>query len=259
MTIKVANGRITLQLSTADTFVGSTSAGEYPPVGQQYRHFDCKPAEKSGVIVFNDVRSIGSKEEPWYTFHQFTTTDDNKIIVTYKLDNWKRPFQQIKGMGLVVQGQKWTYVTTVPVGKEGNYILVDIIDMLKYIEGRITIDQLRRRAKQREEVKIKREQLHRVTQQRDFLETENGRLMDRYRTDRITIQQLRESLWRSILFAQVIKRALMRRNWFTRWRVTSMFKIPGPCYWDFMYELRQLTALYDPEKPWFKTYPDLTK
>lgn len=259
MSIKVANGRVTIEPTMRDIFIGSTVDGEYPPANVQYDHFDCKPSEKSGVIVFGNMDSLGSAKEPYYSLYQFKTTDDNKIVVGYKLEDWERPFQQIKGMGLVVQGQKWTYVTTMPVGQEGNYILVDIIDILKYIEGRITIDQLRRRAKQREEVKIKREQLRRVAQQRDALEIENGRLMSRYSADRITIQQLRESLWRSTLFAQVIKRALMRRNWFTRWRATSMFKVPGPHCWDFWYELRQLTALYDPEKPWFKVYPDLTK
>jgi hypothetical protein len=266
--IKAGNGRITLEHPSTDTFVGSTADGSYPPAGIRYKHFDCKPSEKTGILVFSDTRMLGGTQNPYYNFYQFVTDENGKIFVDHRIKAWTNPFQHTSELGIMVVGQKWTYVTTLPDIANANFVLVDILEMLKYVEGKITLDQLRRGALRRIVMEAKQKSLEArlADTVRDLtrLGIEHERLVDLYAGDQRTIKDLRYFKTIATVVAQVIKRRAFSSNpkraqdGILCRILNSLFFIRGLPDWKFTEEIDYLSRMYCPDKPGLTEYPDLT-
>ncbi len=125
-------------------FLGSTAPGDYPPTDQIYNQFVFKPAKDSdGVLVF---RSHSAKHI--YTLHRFRW-EGEKIVFEH---NWKGKgavhFFTESSMGLMVQVGDTFYVTNPPESPSNicgrTYRYVTPVTLIRYAEGKITEEELRR-------------------------------------------------------------------------------------------------------------------
>ncbi len=147
MTIAVKNGVATLDVMGGGTFVGCTSSeGSFPPSGQDYTVFMFAPKKGAGgILVFQDraiVRMTGAQD---YTFHQYYWQGE-KLIVDYGIKSPARAYSSSRDMGLIVQFRDWFYITSKPVA-DVNCKVVDLFEMLRYIEGKINLADLDRSAR----------------------------------------------------------------------------------------------------------------
>ncbi|MBI2046207.1 MAG: hypothetical protein HYT28_02210 [Parcubacteria group bacterium] len=146
--LKVTEGTIFIDsiVTQQCEFLGSTAKGTYPPPGFVYKSFFCKPKNgESGILVFS---GFNSNSDASY-FFQFWWEKD-KLIVAVEIERPAHGYNLSKEFGLMVQVRDLRYVTKIPTdfGAEryestyGSFLLVDLIDILKYINGQSELKDL---------------------------------------------------------------------------------------------------------------------
>ncbi|MDZ7726118.1 MAG: hypothetical protein U5L75_00875 [Candidatus Campbellbacteria bacterium] len=163
---KVHNGEAILNCLGPRIYYGSTSkAGVFPPVGQTYRQFCFAPdSGTSGILAFRELHREPSDTE----FVQFWWNDD-KLWVERGIPRHVRNFSQggfEESFGLMITHRSGHYVTNEPPeGLPEDTLLVDLLTLLKYIEGSIEFEELyknsrhvkRRREREEQEISYLRE------------------------------------------------------------------------------------------------------
>lgn len=140
--ISVKNGVATIDRTTmgcSETFIGSTAGGVYPPIGEYYDRFSFRPtAGQSGVLVFH--HEPAKKDH----FFQFFWKKGKLMVVDGLKSLPTTDYQYSRDLGLMVfRDDRW-YVTEQPTDTSHNYRVVGVIEMLKYLEGKITLSDLDR-------------------------------------------------------------------------------------------------------------------
>ena len=143
MSIEVHNGIATIDQSFGGKFIGATGGGKFPPIGHQYRLLTFEPKRgESGIVVFCDEsmrESIGGAD--WLHLFQYEWSGD-KLIVHWGIKHPVRAYTDSRELGLVVQARDWYYITGPVADRDHNYKVVDLFEMLKYIEGKIGLKEL---------------------------------------------------------------------------------------------------------------------
>lgn len=144
--LKIKDGKMSLSFFSDKKFIGSTVGGEYPPVESFYDEFSCKPKQgQPGILAFEDSNSHETG------FLQFRWEGD-KLVVGPKVECLAHYcFSRSTEYGLVVQVGRLSYVTKLPSNlnlpvsgqKRGRlFKKVDLIDILKYINGQYGLKEL---------------------------------------------------------------------------------------------------------------------
>lgn len=143
--LEIKDGKMSLTFHLARKFIGSTVGGDYPPTKDFYDEFSCKPKQgQRGVLAFWDDFGKGEEILQFYW-------EGNKLIVNWDIEcRTPYPVNKSKGYGFVVTVGRVFYVTKLPLdfglscGKNDKRIFkrVDVIDMLKYINGQYTFKEL---------------------------------------------------------------------------------------------------------------------
>lgn len=141
--LKIEGGEISLSFFCYKKFIGSTSGGEYPPANNSYDEFSCKPKRgQRGTLAFGEDDIL-----------QFYWKRD-KLVVGPKVEYLARYgcLSRSKEYGIVIQIGRLSYVTKLPSNlnslvvseQEGRRLFrkVDLLDMLKYIEGQYGLKEL---------------------------------------------------------------------------------------------------------------------
>jgi len=212
----VNDGTATLSNTSLDFFIGSTNLkGEFPPTQTRYRRFTftVKP-EESGVLVFKPVVNVRHPDEDPLGYFQYYW-ENGKLIVTGGIRRPARPYSETVETGLMVSVGKWRYVTKLPKeGSRGNYKVVDVFALLRYLEGSIELKELERssaavvRREQRQRRLAEAEQQVKglancaLELERQLLQLRNihGRMLGRYRTlcDAVDMMDSLASLLRKV-------------------------------------------------------------
>jgi hypothetical protein len=150
MPISIENGEaiiVPFASSFVGRFLGSTSEeGVFPPEGLQYSQFTFAPTVGSeGILVFGDYSNVNH-----FRFYAFYWKDGKLKVNDHVADSRLRMFASGVGegnFGLMVRTDKHTYVTNIPKDSDATYLLVDPVVLMKYVDSKITIDQLHRNAR----------------------------------------------------------------------------------------------------------------
>lgn len=141
--VKVKDGTATLN-STAtldnwqnEEFLGSTGEGSFPPMGTRYTRFTFTPKfGENGILVFYNECS------KWVSLHQYYWKND-KLVVTYaKVNRPTRQFSRSREFEFIIQVGDCCYVTKAPAEHDSDFKLVGLLQMLKYVDGKIDQEEL---------------------------------------------------------------------------------------------------------------------
>lgn len=183
MSVQIRDGRnVELDLVLTYEFIGATVEGDYPPAGVSYKRFAFEPKPGTeGVLVFlsSTIRS--------FAFFQFGWKENGKLVVTEdRVARRTHDFNESDELGYFVRANGTIYATGAPqVAPVGSPPVkqVDIVNLFKYVEGKIdasTLDQKarllelkQRRTKRLEEtVRMLRGELEHVEERMRCAETD---------------------------------------------------------------------------------------
>src|SRR3989344_4343781 len=137
-TITAENGVATLSAPLiCEYFRGSSGQGEFPPVGAQYHNFTFRPKKgENGILVFESELNN-------FWFYQYWW-EGEKVIVTSRIERVAHPYSRSEEFGFMVREGEWLYVTAFPLPEEPQHTckLVNLFTMLRYLEGKIGLEEL---------------------------------------------------------------------------------------------------------------------
>ncbi len=146
MGTKIENGVATLNFSGQKFLYVTAEGGQFPPPKMRYNEFSFRPKQGENGIIVTFYEAMGN-----FQFYQYWW-EKNKLIVVNRVKETKHPYSVCGDLGFVVAHNEWFYVTKPPTAahEDHNYRVVDLREMLKYLEGKISIDDLRRNASSHE-------------------------------------------------------------------------------------------------------------
>jgi len=131
----------------AEYFCGSSGRGEFPLVGAKYHSFTFRPEEgEGGILVF-----VSGPSNPcfhpqlWQYWWEGEGEDKKKkVIVDYGITRVARQYSRSEEYGFMVREGEWLYVTALPRPEDPqhNCKLVNLFTMLRYLEGKIGLEEL---------------------------------------------------------------------------------------------------------------------
>ena len=128
-------------------YKGSTCAkGTFPPIGLEYERFSFAPVEGvSGLIVFErNHRFVGAPDLLFFHYYW----EKERLYIKLEGDyEPKRKYLKIQDVGYAVQGgRRIIYIHQIPNTADNNfeYRMVDVIDLMRYVEGTMSLRQLSR-------------------------------------------------------------------------------------------------------------------
>jgi hypothetical protein len=198
-------------LSMYTTFLGSTGEGEFPPTDMSYEQITIKPkAGVDGILVFqHDPRMISGIGFDFYQYHWVK----GKIVFEYDVHS-ERSFSVSKNSGFMVQYRNWIYVTQEPKNADQNCKVVDLFQMLRYLEGKIEIADLERNARSFERRQGHEKRLIELRREVEALKAENARHELLQRTVHQSAMHFQVEL---NLVLDAIERMAPAANWLERW------------------------------------------
>ena len=146
--VQAKDGVATIEhLYIAGRFLGSSGSGEFPPPGQQYHAFTFRPSKgEPGILVFWDSGVHDS-----YAFYQYWWENEKVIVKSVSFEyiaNVAHPYSYSRDLGFVVHHEGSLYVTVEPKGGlDTNYTVVNLFTMLRFLEGKIGVEDLDRGAR----------------------------------------------------------------------------------------------------------------
>jgi len=196
MSIKVNNKdkSVRLDASVAPIFFGHTGEGIFPPIGKKYETFSFTPKKgDGGVLAFTEESWL---IENFWVFYHYEWVED-KLIVYEDLSKITRNYFAAEDLGIVVPFRNWFYVTLEPQDTDNNYKVVDLMEMLKYLEGRISLADLDRNARSVERQAkhvVRMAELERVllAEQKNAENLRNGLLAERAKRAELELVLLAE-------------------------------------------------------------------
>lgn len=217
-TITVHNGEATITPYVSNylgTFLGSTSSeGVFPQVGLRYSQFSFAPAVGAeGILVF------AAEAENHFVFYSYFWKQ-GFLVVKMELPDCAELFSTGRGennFGLMVRTKTRTYVTNVPEGSDAAYLLVDPVVLMKYVDGKITIEQLHRNARTVKDREKRYCDLLKInTAHRQTIQRKNSRIVSLEHQNQVLeqkvltygnllkdlVRKLRESLFFSFFFPE---------------------------------------------------------
>ncbi len=172
MSFKVHDGTATIDLGTDSNklFFGTTAEGIFPPVGVTYEDFAFTPCKGvAGTVIFKG-KFFGADA---YTFYQFDWKG-NKLILHYDTEHAGAYPGKAEKLGYYTQIGTVIYLTGEPVDDTANtYKKVDLIDLLKFLEGKIDLKELEKRSFRLRLAKKRRESMQTIVR---LLQTRNREL-----------------------------------------------------------------------------------
>ena len=137
-TISVKVGGLAhIQFPSELKFLGSSGNGDFPPIGRKYIEAGFTPAAaESGTLAFeNDIHEL--------TLVHYTWVTDEKLEVKKGLHNPQRAFSVSRELGLLTRRKDGGYYLTgtmSPNMDPNQYQQVGIVQMLKFLEGKINLE-----------------------------------------------------------------------------------------------------------------------
>ena len=128
-------------------FLGATAPGEYPPVGQTYKQFVCTVTCERGILVFCDSL-INGRTRPHYYLYEFYR-ERGKLLVVNKVCRAPKTFFEGDDWGFAVRFRNTFYVTRAAgsFASAGVSKIVDVMELFRYVDGRISLADLDRHAR----------------------------------------------------------------------------------------------------------------
>lgn len=220
MPISIENGEaviVPFVSSFVGRFLGSTSdEGVFPPIGLQYSRFAFAPAVGSeGILIFGDY-SLKNRFQMYSYLWEGGKLKVKEDIIERGLELFSVGVGD-DNFGLMVRTKTRTYVTNSPKDSDAAYLLVDPVVLMKYVDGKITIEQLHRnartvkdRAKRAEGLKTALREIEtlqsKLSLSESMRDTQNRRLEKRVQLYgnllKDLIRKLKESLVFSLFFPE---------------------------------------------------------
>ncbi|HUQ30036.1 MAG TPA: hypothetical protein VM103_00755 [Candidatus Paceibacterota bacterium] len=191
MAIQASGGTVVVtKLSTPQVFVGSSGDGEFPPTGQRYERFSCRPRKgEPGILVFRP-----QPDTPHYlNLYQYWWEGD-KIVVENHIKKSAREYSYSEEAGFMASCRGWHCVTSLPAEHTTDYLLVDLFPMLQYLEGKIGPRELYRNARS---VKRRAQRDDRMSQLNQANMLLNAQLND-VRCDKLDLEKRIEQMHRAV-------------------------------------------------------------
>lgn len=169
MPISIVDGEaiiMPLVASFVGRFLGSTSdEGVFPPTGVQYSQFAFAPAVGSeGILVFGDY-SLPNTFQMYSYFWEGGKLKVREDILERGVELFLTGTGE-GNFGLMVRTKTRTYVTNIPKDSDAAYLLVDPVVLMKYVDGKIAIEQLHRNTRtvkgRKKRVEILKNALHEI-------------------------------------------------------------------------------------------------
>src|SRR5262245_6725861 len=89
--MSVQNGKVTINTSGSNVFIGATAPGNYPEVGFKYERFTFAPLpSEGGMVVFQSDHPVIKNR---ITIYQFWW-DNGKLVYKYKVEHTKHELSQ---------------------------------------------------------------------------------------------------------------------------------------------------------------------
>lgn len=163
---------------SSKVFLGCTGEGSFPPVGAGYSRMAFFPKEGvPGIVVFKGISDTLS-------FYQYEWKN-GKVVVEQNIKHTLHPFSQSEQFGFMVYVGKTLYVTTEPKpGVDFNGHTVDLLVLLKYLEGKVDAKELHRSSRSL------------FRRKRYFEEVENLRSSNRWQKDIISKTRKEREQWK---------------------------------------------------------------
>jgi len=148
MGIRVRDGHVWMT-AEPPVFIGTTGSGSFPEPGTPMREFHFIPTkDTSGTLVFDRAREK-TRTQSTASFCQYWHDDGKLVVMTGLRDGSLKPHTRNveAGFHFLVESPYTVYFTGQYTHNVRAYKLckVGIVDMLKCLEGKISLDQLNER------------------------------------------------------------------------------------------------------------------
>lgn len=167
----VKDGTASFEASpSTEVFIGATGPGEFPETGQTYKVFTFTPeAGTSGIVVFKSDHQLLDHYYVLYSYYW----EGGVLKIASRIKSWVNKFGQSEEYSFFVKVGDVIYCVKRPERSKYACKQVDILNLLKYIEGKIDLEMLDKKALL---LKLREEHKKRTDEQLRELETQNKAL-----------------------------------------------------------------------------------
>lgn len=162
--LEAEGGKIVVDLHICPRiFVGCSGDGIFPPTDILYERFSCTPKKDTGGILVFRTEPKNLAGDIRYDCYQYEWVD-GKVVVGCKIKT-QHALSQSAELGFSVSCGRYTYVTRDPNAANRNYKVVDVIDLIRYAEGKIGIADLERNSRSLERREARMENIMRLKEE----------------------------------------------------------------------------------------------